>query len=160
MVILGTLGAVVSSIIFRAVQDYATVSAGSQVQFDLSSAMDRVDRELREIALKAGGGVRPDITSVNPTAIIFATSKSFALSGTQLLFTDSAGGPLPLLDNVSAFNVQAFDQSNASLGASVSGAACDNIRRLLVTITVTRAGATDSLRTKIFLRNTMSGAGS
>jgi len=159
IVVLGVIGSLVSSIILRSINDYTTIATSAQAQADLSSAMDRLDRELREIALKSGGGVRPDITTAGVNSITYATSKVFALSGTTLNYTDSSG-TTPLLDNVSTFTIQAFDADNTSLGATVSGAACDNIRRLAITVAITRNNVTETLRTKVFLRNTLSGAGS
>jgi len=63
-----------------------------------------------------------------------------------------------LIGDVTAFTVQTYNESNTALSATLSGAACDPIRRIMVTITTQRAGVTQTLRTKLFVRSTMEGA--
>ncbi|MGQ0627522.1 MAG: PulJ/GspJ family protein [Phycisphaerales bacterium] len=160
MVVLGALGSVVSSVIFRTVQDYTVTATSAQVQLDLSSTMDRLDRSLREIDVRSGSNA-PNITSITPTSIAYTAGGAtggFALSGSSLVFTDATGSTI-LLDDVIAFSIIAYDESNNAMGASLSGAACDPVRRILILLTVTRAGAADTLRTRLFLRSTMEGAG-
>ena len=63
------------------------------------------------------------------------------------------------MDDVSAFSVQTYDEDNAALGATLTGAACDPIRRIELDLTLQRSGVTTSLRTKLFVRSTMRGGG-
>ena len=161
LVILGSVGSVVSSIIFRAVQDYTTIATGAQIQAELTCTLDRIDRELREIDAKTTGSVAPNIRSLASGSITFVSgglTKTISLTGTTLNLIDSSG-TTPLLDDVSTFTISAFDQSNTALAASLAGAGCDAIRRLSITVTATRNGSSDSLRTRVFLRSTLSGAG-
>ena len=60
--------------------------------------------------------------------------------------------------DVTAFTVQSYDQDNGVLANPLTGAACDDIRRVVLEVTVQRNGVTESLRTKIFIRSMMSGA--
>ena len=62
-----------------------------------------------------------------------------------------------LLQDVASFSVQAFDESNNALPATLSGSGCDAIRRLQITITLQRHGVSHTLRTKLFLRALMEG---
>ncbi len=63
-----------------------------------------------------------------------------------------------LATDVTDFTLRAFDESNAELALPLSGAGCDAIRRLSISLTVQRQGSQDTVRTRVFLRCTMSGA--
>ncbi len=65
-----------------------------------------------------------------------------------------------LVDDVTAFAVRSFDESNAPLGANLSGAACDPIRRVELELTLQRHAVSQTTRTRTFIRSTMSGGGS
>jgi hypothetical protein len=54
--------------------------------------------------------------------------------------------------------VLTYDEDDAALSAPLSGAACDDIRRVALNVTVQRNGVTESLRTTVFIRSMMSGA--
>ena len=72
----------------------------------------------------------------------------------------TSGPPLgDLLEDVSSFSIQAYDEDNAALAATLTGAACDPIRRIELDLTLQRTGVSTSLRTKLFVRSTMSGGG-
>ena len=77
----------------------------------------------------------------------------------NVMLVEDGGAAAVLLSDVSSLAVQTYDESNAALAASLSGAACDDIRRVAVAITIERSGVTETLRTKLFLRCTMAGAG-
>jgi hypothetical protein len=79
-----------------------------------------------------------------------------ALSGTNLTMTEGAS-TFVLLSNVTAFSVQAYDQSNIALAASLASGATAAVRRLEITITVSRSGQSESLRSRFFLRCTVEG---
>jgi hypothetical protein len=75
------------------------------------------------------------------------------------MYTENGGTSAVLQTDVTAFAVQTYDESNATLAASLSGSGCDPIRRVQLTLTAQRHGVTQSLRTKLFIRETMVGAG-
>jgi Tfp pilus assembly protein PilE len=159
-VILGALGMVTSGLLLRASSAYSQSAATAQAQADLATAMERIDRALREIPLKAQSGAAPNITGVTATSVSWADASgswSLSLSGTQLLLTAPGQSAQVLLNGVSAMSVQAFDQSNAAMSATLSGTACDSVRRLAVSVTSTASGRSETLRTKVFLRGAMSG---
>lgn len=159
MVILGALGSVVSAVVLEAMQGYSTAATGTLAHEQLTSALERLDRELREIDLKSGSAVAPDITSITPTSITFSGGKAISLTGTTLNFTDTAATTTVMLDAVSAFTIAAFDEANVAMAGTLSGAACDPVRRLSITLGSITSGTTDSLRTKIYLRNAMTAGG-
>jgi prepilin-type N-terminal cleavage/methylation domain-containing protein len=154
--VLAALGSVSSTIIYTAVSAYTQASIAAQLHAEASTAMERLMSELDKIPLDAGAsGVAPDIASVSATAMTWNTNYSVTLSGTQLGLVVAGAASSVLLDNVSSFAVATYDESNAALGATLSGTGCDPIRRILLTITVTSNGVSSTLRSKIFIRSTM-----
>lgn len=156
VIVIAVIGLVASGLIVRVATTNADTVTRGQVQSDLSAAMERIDRELRQIPARTGS-TAPHIDAVTPTSITFGASSSIGLSSGTLTIS-TGGSPATLLTGVSAMTVQCYDESNSALATTLSGSACDAIRRIMVTITVTRAGLSDSLRTKVYLRCTMAGA--
>ncbi len=160
IVVLAIIGSIASLIILNAVDGYTDAATTAQLHIEASTAMDRIVRELRKVGLDSGAaGVAPDINDVTPTSITWGANGELSLTGNKLQLTTS-GPPLgDILDDVSAFSVQTYDEDNAALGATLTGAACDPIRRIELDLTLQRSGVTTSLRTKLFVRSTMSGGG-
>ncbi len=149
-----------SMIIVNAVDGYVDAATEAQLHTEASTAMDRIVRELRKIPLDSGAaGVAPDIDDVTATSITLATGTQITLVGNKLQIANAGPPLIDMLEDVTAFSVQAYDESNAALAAELTGAECDPIRRLALDLTLQRAGATATLRTKLFIRTTMSGGG-
>jgi len=159
IVVLAVLGSVTSGIILQAVDGYTEASTQAQLHAEMSIALDRAVRELRKIPLDSGaGGIAPDVDDLSPTSVDWEGDYHLGLTGGDLLMTINGGAQRVLMSDVSAFGVSAFDESNAALGATLSGAACDPIRRLELTLTASRHGVTATVRTRVYLRSTMEGA--
>lgn len=160
IVVLGILGSLASSIVVNATDGFTRATTSAQLHTELSVALDRIDRELRNTTVKSSyATVAPDVNSVAASSITWNTNSSLSFSGSQLMLTISGGTAAVLLNNVTAFSVQAYDESNAAMAASLSGAGCDSIRRLMVSVTIQRYGVTETLRTKLFLRCMMERSG-
>jgi prepilin-type N-terminal cleavage/methylation domain-containing protein len=158
--ILGIIGTVVSGILFGASDGYLDTSTAAQLHSELSIATDRCVREIRNIALDtAASGVAPDVDSVTATSIAWEGNSSLALTGSDLELTIDGGATGVLLSDVTAFTVQTYDDDNSALAASLSGTSCDAIRRVELTTTIQRYGISETLRTRIFVRCAMEGAG-
>jgi hypothetical protein len=164
IVILGAVGSVTSTVILAAADGYLDASVNAQLHSELSNAMDRIVRELRRIPRDVGAaGIAPDIDDVTSSSIDWNDSdgaNAIALNGTVLELDTSAAAVSTLLTGVSSFTVQAYDESDAALANPLTGAACHPIRRVSIEITLDRSGVSETLRTRVFLRSTMSGAGS
>ena len=160
IVVLAIIGSIASLLILTAVDGYTDAATTAQLHMEASTAMDRIVRELRKVPLDSGAaGVAPDINDVTPTSITWGANGELSLTGNKLQLTTS-GPPLgDLLDDVSAFTVQTYDEDNAALGETLTGAACDPIRRIELDLTLQRGDVSTSLRTKLFVRSTMSGGG-
>lgn len=158
--VIGLLGGMAGVLLHRSVEGYQGTAEASRLHQELASAMDRIDRALREIDA-AGDGSTPDIKAVSPTSLDWDSpdgSSSLAESDGRLTLAINSADPLLILTGVTSFHIQCFDESNSALPAHISGASVENIRRVQVTITASRNGITDTLRTRIFLRCTMAGS--
>jgi prepilin-type N-terminal cleavage/methylation domain-containing protein len=161
--VLATLGSIASFLILDAVDDYSETASTAQLHAELSIAMDRLIREVRHIELDSGAsGIAPNIVGVGSTYVAWqdsdADNYSFTLSGGVIyLQIDGVGGAV-LLADVSGVTVKAYNEDNTELGLPLAGAACDPVRRISVEISLQRNGVSESLRSKVFIRSTMSGA--
>jgi prepilin-type N-terminal cleavage/methylation domain-containing protein len=159
IIILGIVATIASQTILVAMDGYIRGSTQSQLHSELSTTLERIEREIRKIPIKTGyGSIAPNITSVTASSIAWTGGFNLYLNGSQLMFADAGAAAAVLLEDVTGFTVQTYNESNAALGASLSGSACDPIRRISITVTIQRSGITETLRTKVFLRNTLDGA--
>ena len=163
--VLATLGSIASFLILNAVDGYSGAANSAQLHAELSIAMDRAIREMRKIEPDSGAsGVAPNIASINAADNNIqwtdADSDAYSLykSGSNLMLEVDGAGPAVLLSDVTAFTVLTYDQDDNPLAAPMSGAACDDIRRVALNVTVQRNGVSESLRTRVFIRSMMSGA--
>jgi len=158
MALLAVIGSISSALIYTGVSSYRDASTLGQIHEEEATAMARLAVELRKIPLSSAAGVMaPQIPSVTPTSIAWGANYSLSLSGSQLLLVEAGGAACVLLDNVTAFSVQCYDESNTPLAATLSGSDCYPIRRIRVSFTVSRQGITDTLHAKFFIRSTMQG---
>lgn len=159
MSIVAALGSVSSMVIYSSVSSYRDASVRAQLHSEVSSAYDRVTRALWSMGRNtAATSVAPNITSTTATSITFDTNWTLTLSGTQLMLTENGGTARSILNNVTSFAMAFYDESNNVLGPSLSGSATQAVRRIQLNTTVSREGQTETLRTRIFIRSTMSGA--
>ena len=103
-------------------------------------------------------GVAPNVDSVTSAGLSWNTNSRLGYGASQLELQVDGGVSAALLRDVSAFEIQTFDESDTALAASLAGVQCNPIRRIRITLTVTRFGVSVTLRTKVFIRSTMSGA--
>ena len=160
MAIISTLGSVAALVTARATDSYKAAANTAQLQTELSAAMDRVERTLRGIRRKTGVAAA-DISATTAPSISWNAAGgacSLTLTSGQLVLAENGGAGAAILTDVSAFTVQCYDQSGIALGATLSGASCEAIRRVVITATLTRYGSTTTLRTGVYLRSTMTGA--
>jgi type II secretory pathway pseudopilin PulG len=157
--ILAAIGTVASSMILSATSAWRDAAVTAQLHDELSTALERIAKELRSIAPDTDApGPAPLISSLTPTALAYNASSALALAGDELTLIDAGAAPVTLLADVSAFSLRAYDDAGAPLATSLAATDCRQIRRIEVQITLRRQGVTHTLRTRIFLRSTMTGA--
>jgi len=160
IVVLAVLGSLASTIIVEATDGYFSGQVHAQLHTEASIGMDRIVRELRNIPLDEDApDIAPDIDAVTNTSITWQTNNSLSLNGTDLELVNDGAASRVLLSNVSAFSIQTYDESNNALNQPLQATQCDPIRRVQISVTLTRHGESETLRAKIFLRSTMAGAG-
>lgn len=161
MVVLAALGSLASTIIIEASNGYLSGRVQAQLHTESSIAMDRIVRELRTIPLDdEANDTAPDIDEVTDTSITWSGDNHLTLNGTTLELVEAGGAPRVLLTGVSAFTIQTYDENNSILNQPRQASQCDSIRRVQVTITLSRHGESETLRTKVFVRSTMAGVNS
>jgi prepilin-type N-terminal cleavage/methylation domain-containing protein len=159
MVVVAVIGSLASGILYTAIGSYRDATTRAQIHNNCSAAFDRLTKLLWSIPRDTSASVvAPLISNVTATSITWDTDWTLSLSGTQLMLTENGGTARAVLDNVTAFTVSCFDQSNAALAASLSGSATQAIRRIQIQVTVTRQGISESLRTRAYIRSLMTGA--
>jgi prepilin-type N-terminal cleavage/methylation domain-containing protein len=165
--VLATLGSIASFVLLDALGDYAKSVTSAQLHAEVSIALDRAMREIRMIDLDGGAASQPapNITDINAAGDTIqwtddaSAAYSLAKSGSDLMLEVAGGGADILLSDVTAFSVQAYDDDNAVLANPLTGAGCDDIRRVELTITAARDGVSESQRSRVFICSTMSGGG-
>ena len=152
--ILGLVASVASGLIFSAATTYADAATTAQLHDEAAVALETVVRALREIPRDAGApGYAPDIDQVLPDGIRYGGTTIITLSGPDLQISESGGPMRRIVSDVTGFVLQCYDRDDVALPTGLSGAACAPIRRIEVTLTVARAGATETLRTRVYLRS-------
>jgi prepilin-type N-terminal cleavage/methylation domain-containing protein len=159
MALVATLGSVSSMIIYTGITGYRDAVMRGQLHSEISAAFDRLTRALWSIGRDTSATVvAPNITSVTATSITWDTNWSLSLSGSQLMLSEAGGTARSILNDVTSFSIQCYNESNTALAASLSGSATQAIRRIQLQATVSRHGQTETLRTRVFIRSCMSGA--
>ena len=134
----------------QGVQSYSAIKTWGKLTSQGREATNRMAREMRNIQKKANNG--PNISSANATSITFVdawnNTITFALSGeTVQRNTDT------LVDQVSDLQFRYFNGSNTELTPPLSGAELDNVRRILLVLTLAEGGKTLSMTGQAFVRD-------
>jgi prepilin-type N-terminal cleavage/methylation domain-containing protein len=164
VVVLGTLATFATVMLVDTVDSYQKAAMQAQLHSELATALDRVAREVRRIGLDPDEpGDKPHITGfTNTTQILWEddsnASWGLILSGDDLSLRVT-GTSYQLLDDVASFTVTAYDEDDTQLAAVLAGAQLHPIRRIGVDLTMTRDGVSQSLATKVFLREFVEGGG-
>lgn len=162
IVVIGILGSVTGFIIINHTEAYADAATQAQLHVEGSVTLDRLVREFRSVEQDpASTSLAPYITLATTTAMDWNNANELSLSGTNLVLSIDSGVNNDILGtDVSALALDYFDEDNNSLltGTSVASGDLPDIRRISVTITLTRSGVSETLRARVFLRAMMTGA--
>lgn len=152
--IVSVIGLLSTFVLTDTVDAYANASTRSELHLELSVALDQATRQLRSIPQDiSASSLAPDISNIESSSIDFGASGSLSLNGSDLVLTRPGQAPATIMPNVVTLDITAFDESNLSLTLPRSGAACDPIRRLAISITATQGTLTETLRTRLFIRS-------
>lgn len=159
--VLGVIGVLSSRLVFTASDQYLAAAARTMIGAEVSAAMERIAVELRQIPAKPGSNpTEAHLNAITPASVAWVDaageSRALALSGTRLTISEGTVA-YTLLDGVTTFSVQAFDESNNALATTLAPGATAAVRRIQVSIAVTRNGQTEMLRSRVFLRCAVEG---
>ncbi len=156
--VLAILGSIASFMLAPVITSHTNAATSAQLQLELSMTLDRIERDLKAISRDdAADTTAPDIAIITPTSISWHDNSSLTFSGGEVRLATSGGPPQVLMRNVASLAIQAFDESNQPLGATLNADQCDEVRRLRIVITAERSGISQLARTKLFIRSMMQG---
>ena len=161
LVVIAVLSTVSSGLIFAAHRFGYEAYYRSILHEQASLALTRISGELRAIPItSATPTITPDISSVTASSITWnGGTCSLTLSGGSIVLTENGATARQLLDNVTAFSISCFDDSNAALAATLNSSTSVSVRRIAISITVSGGGLTETIASRVYLRNTMAGGG-
>jgi len=156
-VLIGIIAAVIIPPLHQGVQSFAVTEARGDLTSQARQAATRMIRELRNIQKKADN--TPNITAANAASITFVdvldNTITFSLSGSTLQRNSNA-----LVDQVSSLQFRYFNGSNTELPVPLSAPDLapasvddvDDIRRIMVTLTLAEGSLTVSVTEQAYLR--------
>ncbi len=151
LVVVGTVAAVASPIIVGATQAYAKSASQRRAVEQVSGALDRLSRILREAPTKAAPAGATDFSSASASGFALSSGLNVALSGTTLMLGTTAVKESPLCQGVTAFQITYLD----SAGTAVSVASgTDAVRRVIIRL----AAQGVDLSTTVWLRASLNEA--
>lgn len=159
IVVLSVLAAVSSGILLNAADGYVAASVRAQLQSEASVTLDRVTVLLRNLPRdEDGSGSAADLDRVESDAISWSGNHSIRRADDELILElDSVERTMQ--NDVVGWLIQSFDESNELIPGVISGPRCDDVQRIELTLTVSRHGVEETLRTRVFLRATLPGGG-
>lgn len=162
LVVIASIGGVAGSVLLRGAEAHTQTVRRLELLSELGAALDRIDRAVREIPRDAAA-VGPALVEVSPTLIRWTDASARACRieyvGGQLLLATEGETPTSILDGATACVIRTFDESANLLPASLNGSAVFGVRRVEITLTASRDGMTETLRTRVFPRCMMRESG-
>jgi prepilin-type N-terminal cleavage/methylation domain-containing protein len=157
IVIIGIVGLVASRLVVTASAAIEGTARRAELSGMLNAAMERAMIELRNIDAAAGV---PVITSPSTSSISFTvggSSRQLSHSGTTVSLTGAAASGAALATDVTTFTLTYYDRDNATIASPA--ASISSIRSIQLTMTATRGGVSETLRSRVFIRSLSSGSG-
>ncbi len=151
LVIIGILAGILIEPFRLGVKSYIGIETRADLTSQAREATVRIVREMRNIQKKAND--KPNITSADDTSITFVDSQgvpiSFSLSGSTVLRDTNI-----LADKVSSLDFRYFKGDNTALTTfPLSAADLDDVRRILVILTMQEGTETVTMTGQAFLRD-------
>ncbi|MBY0312652.1 MAG: prepilin-type N-terminal cleavage/methylation domain-containing protein [Phycisphaerales bacterium] len=163
IVIIAIVSTISATLVRGGMNVYDSAATRAELSDRLSVAMDRITTELRTMDQTGStGSNQASISALTTSSITFTASgatRTISLSGTNLLLSGSLVASAVLAPDITTFSLLGFDSTNTALPASPSAPQIATLRRIQITISATRNGITETLRTKVFIRELASGSG-
>lgn len=163
IVIIAIVSTISATLVRGGMNVYDSAATRAELSDRLSVAMDRITTELRTMDQTGStGSNQASISALTTSSITFTAggaTRTISLSGTNLLLSGSLVASAVLAPEITTFSLLGFDSTNTALPASPSAPQIATLRRIQITISATRNGITETLRTKVFIRELASGSG-
>ena len=149
-VLIGIIAAVIIPPLHQGVQSFAVTETRGDLTSQARQAATRMIRELRNIQKEADN--TPNISTANVASITFVdvldNTITFSLSGSTVQRNSN-----PLVAQVSSLQFRYFNGSNAELTTlPLSATDRNNVRRIMVTLTLAEGSLTVSVTEQAYLR--------
>lgn len=161
IVVIAIVAGMASRLISEGSREYSDAAVRSLLNKQLSTALDRLVTEFRQIGQDTSSGTAPDIsssfaaTSMTWNTLTSSRTVSFN-SGTGIVqLSGAAAANSTLLSGCTAFTLAYADKDNATVSP---GGSAPSIRRITITITVAQGSITETLRSKVYIRSMMIGS--
>ena len=150
-VLIGIIAAVIIPPLHQGVQSFTVTETRGDLTSQARQAATRMMRELRNIQKKANN--TPNITAANVATITFVdvldNTITFSLSGSTVQRTLAPNPSNNLVEQVSSLQFRYFDVNNLELTGAFTP---DNVRRIMLTLTLAEGSLTVSVTEQTFLR--------
>jgi type II secretory pathway pseudopilin PulG len=148
-VLIGVIASVIIPPLYQGAQSFTVSETRGDLTSQARQAATRMIRELRNVQKEANN--TPNITAAAATSITFVdvldNTITFSLSGSTLQRNSN-----PLVEQVSSLQFRYFNGSNAELTPPLSATDMDNVRRVMLTLTLAEGGLTVAVTEQTFLR--------
>ncbi len=145
IVLIGVLATILIQPFHQGVQSFLAVEARGDLTAEARAATTRMVREIRNIQKKADN--TPNISAANASSITFVdvdnNTITFSLSGSTIQRNSNL-----LADQVSSLQFRYFNGNNGVMDPPV----LNDVRRILIVLTLTEGGQTVSVTEQAFLR--------
>lgn len=145
IVVVATVAAVTSPILYSASDAYAKSVQQRRGAERVAGALDRLCRILREAPGKASPAGATNFTAATVNSFTLLGGVNASLSGSDLLLGAASVPPTPLCVGVTAFELTYFDGAGASVNAA---GGTDAVRRMEIRLAANGC----ELRTTVWLR--------
>lgn len=163
IVIVGVVGVLSSRLVLAASDQYLTAARRAELSNAMSAAMERLTTELRAVpAVSLASLTVPDLTSLTATELLWraadGSARGLSFTNNTLVWTEGTATSV-LLSDVTSFSIAPADSVRAALTPPLVVGLLGSVRRVTITITCTRGGVSETLRTTVFLRAGIAGGG-
>lgn len=145
LVVVGAVAAVVSPMVLKSSEAFARSASQRRTCEQVSLALDRLTKTLREAPSKSGVAGATDFSQASATAFTLGNGNSVEVSSGSLILGSDTIKSVPICRNVTDFSLAYFDGAGASVNVA-SGT--DTVRRVHISLTADGV----SLSTTVWLR--------
>jgi prepilin-type N-terminal cleavage/methylation domain-containing protein len=166
IVVLGVIGTSTATLVSTYARAYSDAAVQSRLHVEASTALDRIVRELRSMPGDPDHPDCPDIRSASMSEVRWGDTHHLRLRNGVIEISEDLVGYGVLLSDVTSLSLQFHDEDDRALlsgpGDQLIEDAEDTqrVRRVTVSITMSRSGRSEIVRTKLFTRCAITGTNS